>query len=69
LKSPEGAFYVFLNIRGLRKTPKELADYLLDNAKVAVVPWGTDYIRLSYANSYKKLEEAMDNMEGVLRGT
>lgn len=65
---PKGAFYVFLNIRGLHKTPQELTDYLLDKAKVAVVPWETDHIRLSYANSYENLEEAMYNMKEGLKG-
>jgi aspartate/methionine/tyrosine aminotransferase len=70
---PEGAFYIFPNIKGLGKTADEITHYLLDEAKVAVVPgpvfgdYGTDYIRLSYANSYENLEIAMENMRNALK--
>jgi aspartate/methionine/tyrosine aminotransferase len=70
---PEGAFYIFPNIKGLGKTADEITHYLLDEAKVAVVPgpvfgdYAKDYIRLSYANSYENLEIAMDNMSNALK--
>jgi aspartate aminotransferase len=68
-RKPEGAFYVFPNISGLlRKTaggkklnsPCDLADYLLEEAKVAAVP-GEDFgskehIRFSYATSLADIE-------------
>ena len=38
----------------------------LDEAKIAVVPWGENHIRLSYANSYENLAEAMENMKRAL---
>jgi len=69
---PEGAFYIFPNIKGLGKTADEITHYLLDEAKVAVVPgpvfgdYAKDYIRLSYANSYENLEIAMENMSAAL---
>ena len=67
---PEGAFYVFPNIAGLiGKTangkklgsPCDVADYLLDEAKVAGVP-GEDFgsqqhIRFSYATSLADIEK------------
>ena len=67
---PEGAFYVFPNIAGvLGKTgngkklasPCDLADYLLEAAKVAGVP-GEDFgsrqhIRFSYATSLADIEK------------
>jgi len=67
---PEGAFYVFPNISGLlgktgnSKTlgsPCDVADYLLDDAKVAGVP-GEDFgsrehIRFSYATSLADIEK------------
>ncbi|MSP38816.1 MAG: pyridoxal phosphate-dependent aminotransferase [Deltaproteobacteria bacterium] len=67
---PEGAFYVFPNIAGLLgKTangkklgsPCDVADYLLDEAKVAGVP-GEDFgsrehIRFSYATSLEDIEK------------
>lgn len=69
---PEGAFYVLPHIGGLGKTPEELARYLLDEARVAVVPGtvlgehGDGFIRISYANSYENLERAMENMKRAL---
>jgi aspartate aminotransferase len=67
---PDGAFYVFPNIAGvLGKTgndkklnsPCDVADYLLDEAKVAGVP-GEDFgsrehIRFSYATSLADIEK------------
>lgn len=62
--NPQGAFYIFVNIKELGKTSMEVAEYLLDTAKVAMVPGsafgseGEGYIRLSYACSYEDLVEA-----------
>jgi aspartate aminotransferase len=67
---PEGAFYVFPNISGLLgktadgkrlNSPCDVADYLLDEAKVAGVP-GEDFgsqqhIRFSYATSLEDIEK------------
>lgn len=67
-KVPEGAFYIFVNVKSLGMTSAEVADYLLDHAGVACVPgsaFGTEgegYIRLSYACSYERIVEAMDRM-------
>ncbi len=69
---PKGAFYIFPNIEGLGKTPEDLTRFLLDEAKVAVVPgsalgeFGTKYIRISYANSYDNLQIAMESMKRAL---
>jgi aminotransferase len=70
---PKGAFYIFPNIKALGKSAEELSWYLLDEAKIAVVPgtvlgeFGTDYIRISYANSYENLEKAMERMRAALK--
>ena len=67
---PEGAFYVFPNIAALLgksgngkklSSPCDVADYLLDEAKVAGVP-GEDFgsrehIRFSYATSLEDIEK------------
>ena len=59
---PKGAFYIFPNITGTGKTSDEITAYLLDEAKIAVVPgsvfgnYGEGYIRISYANSFENLE-------------
>jgi aspartate aminotransferase len=70
--TPQGAFYVFPNMAGLRgrkygdkvlMTSADWAAYLLDEANVAVVPGGEfghdDHIRLSYATSMSKIEEGL----------
>jgi aspartate/methionine/tyrosine aminotransferase len=70
---PKGAFYIFPNIKALKKTPEELAAYLLDHAQVAVVPgtslgeYGDEFIRISYANSYENLKTAMERMKEAIR--
>ncbi len=69
-RKPEGAFYVFPNIgRLLGKTglgkklssPCDLADYLLEEAKVAGVPGedfgSNEHIRFSYATSLQDIEK------------
>ena len=64
---PQGAFYVFVNISRLGRPAQEVAYGLLDEARIALVPWGTDHIRISYANSYENLSRAMDRLETVLK--
>lgn len=69
-RKPEGAFYVFPNMsRLLHKTargkkldsPCDLADYLLEEAKVAGVPGedfgSNEHIRFSYATSLEDVEK------------
>ena len=72
---PQGAFYVFPNIAAFLgksgngknlASPCDIADYLLEEAKVAVVP-GEDFgsnahIRLSYATSLENIEEGCRRM-------
>lgn len=70
---PKGAFYIFPNISAIGKTPEALCDYLLDEAKIALVPgttlgeYGKEFIRISYANSYENLKMAMDQMGKALK--
>ena len=51
--TPGGAFYIFINIQKYGKSSQEMADYLLDEARVALVPGsafgpnGEGYVRLS----------------------
>lgn len=73
---PKGAFYVMVNISKLIGknlggynigSSMDFAEYLLDTAKVAVIPgsgFGTDnYIRLSYATSLENIEEGLNRIE------
>ena len=68
---PKGAFYIFPNIKNFGKTSEEMAQYLLEEAQIAVVPGTTlgecssDFIRISYANSYENLKMAMEKMRAA----
>jgi aspartate/methionine/tyrosine aminotransferase len=70
--TPLGAFYVFPNITGTGQNERELADRMLYEGGVAVLPgtsfgeMGKGYIRLSYANSVDQIEEGVRRMRGVL---
>ncbi len=60
---PKGAFYIFVNISELGKTAQEVADYLIETEKIALVPGsvfgsnGEHYLRMSFANSYENIVE------------
>jgi aspartate aminotransferase len=79
---PEGAFYVFPDVRGLYGRPlgpngkvvnsaAELSAYLLDEALVVTVPgeaFGTPgFIRLSYALAMDQLNEGVNRLHTALR--
>ncbi len=81
---PEGAFYVFPDVRGLFGRPlgehgtvvqssNELAAYLLDEALVSAVPgeaFGVPgFIRFSYALSMDELQEGVQRMQRTLAPT
>jgi aspartate/methionine/tyrosine aminotransferase len=69
---PAGAFYVFPNVQAFGRSSEELADYLLEEAGVAVLPGtafghhGEGYLRLSYANSLENIETALGRMAEAL---
>ncbi len=65
---PRGAFYAFPNVKELLKLGNfkddwELADFLLERARIAVVPGSAfgspGYLRLSYATSMDNIEEGL----------
>jgi len=77
---PDGAFYIFPNFSSfIGKTIKgkkingslDLAELLLNEAKVAVVPgiaFGTDkHFRLSYATSMTNIDKGLDRIGDVLK--
>ena len=70
-QTPQGAFYVFPNIRELGKTSQEAADWILDKAGVALLPgtafgkYGEGYLRLSYANSRENIQIALERLGGI----
>jgi len=76
-QTPQGAFYAFPNITAFGHTSAWLADYLLNEAGVAVLPGdafgrgGEGYLRLCFANSMNNIEtalkrigEALENLTG-----
>ncbi|MFQ5867798.1 MAG: pyridoxal phosphate-dependent aminotransferase [bacterium] len=79
-RKPEGAFYVFPNVSKLLgksykgqiiKDSVSLAQILLEEAKIAVVPgsaFGADnYLRLSYATSMENITKGMDRFEEFVK--
>ncbi len=71
-QKPQGAFYVFPNIKQLGKSSDWMTDYLLEEAGVAVLPgtsfgqYGEGYIRLSYCTSLQRIEEGVERIRKAL---
>jgi aspartate/methionine/tyrosine aminotransferase len=70
-QEPQGAFYAFPNITALGNSSAELAELLLEEAGVALLPgsgfgrYGEGYLRLSYANSLENIEYGLARMRPV----
>ena len=68
---PGGAFYAFPNVRGTGLSSAELETYLLDEAGVATLAGtgfgeqGEGYLRISYANSVERLQEAVRRVQAA----
>ncbi|HRR37089.1 MAG TPA: aminotransferase class I/II-fold pyridoxal phosphate-dependent enzyme, partial [Clostridia bacterium] len=66
---PEGAFYVFPNIKKTGLTSERFCDRLLMEHKVLAVPGtafssaGEGYFRATYASSLENIKEALKRME------
>lgn len=66
---PNGAFYIFVNIKKTGMTSEDFANFLLDNADVAVLPgtnfgeFGEGYIRLCYAKNKQNIEKAIEKIK------
>jgi len=67
-QKPQGAFYVFPNVKAFGISSKEIQRRLLDEQGVAVLagtdfgPAGDGYIRLCYATSMEVIERAMEKI-------
>ncbi len=67
--TPQGAFYVFPNIEGTGFDERELADRLLSEAGVAVLPGtafghaGKGFIRIAYTQSEDELQLGLDRIK------
>lgn len=72
-KVPQGAFYVFPNVKKLGLPSKKLADLLLEEGGVACLSgtafgeFGEGYLRFSYANSQENLQEALRRVGKIVR--
>jgi aspartate/methionine/tyrosine aminotransferase len=79
---PEGAFYVYPSVKGLlgktfrgrtALTSAELADLILDEVEVAVVPgeaFGTPgYLRLSYALGDDDIMEGISRLQHLFQNS
>lgn len=68
VNKPKGAFYAFADIRGSGKPSEELAEYLLNEAKVVTTAGsafgqsGEGYLRISYATSIENIREGLKNL-------
>ncbi len=70
---PAGAFYVFPNVQAIPLSSDALADYLMQEAGVALLSGtafgkcGEGYLRLSYANSLENIDEALARMQTAIQ--
>lgn len=68
-KTPKGAFYAFPNVKEIGWDSKKLADYLLEEAGVAVLSgtafgkYGEGYLRISYANSVENIKKGLERIK------
>ena len=77
---PQGAFYVFPNVRSLLgktangkklSSASDVVDYFLTEARVLAVPGedfgSTENIRISYATSIEEIEKGCDRIEAAIK--
>ena len=70
---PQGAFYAFPNVEISGMDEDTFAWTLLEEEKVALVPGtafgaaGKGFVRVSYATSTEKLEQALERLQGFVR--
>jgi aspartate aminotransferase len=73
-QKPQGAFYVFPNLKSFGLPVREIARRLLDEAGVAVLPgtdfgqFGEGYLRLCYATPTATIDKALARMATCLEG-
>ena len=70
---PGGAFYVFPNIEGTGMSSEEFANYMLEEAGVALLPGtnfgehGEGFLRLCYVISRENISKGLEKIEGALK--
>ena len=71
-RMPQGAFYAFPNVFAFGRPSDWLANYLLEEAGVAVLPGtafgdgGEGYLRLCFANSMQNIQTALERISAAL---
>ncbi len=71
-RTPQGAFYAFPNVTAFGRSSNWLAEYLLEEAGVALLPgtsfgrYGEGYLRLCFANSMENIQRALGHMRVAL---
>ena len=71
-QKPQGAFYVFPNITGTNRGSTDLANLILEEAGVALLPgnsfgeYGEGYLRISYANSLENIQKGLERIKSIL---
>ncbi len=71
-QKPQGAFYIFPNVKSFGKSSKWLADYILEKAGVALLDgtsfgkFGEGYLRISYATSMTNLAFGVEKIRKAL---
>jgi aspartate/methionine/tyrosine aminotransferase len=71
-RTPQGAFYAFPNVSAFGRTSDWLANYLLEEARVAVLPGtafgkgGEGYLRVCFANSVENIKRALERISAAL---
>jgi aminotransferase len=69
---PRGAFYVFPDISAIDPSADTFADWVLDEARVAIVPGtafntrGEGHVRISYAASQEALDGGLERIKAAL---
>ncbi len=67
-QKPQGAFYVFPNVKAFGISSSAMANLLLEKAGVAVLPgsafgeYGEGYLRLTYSNSLENINKAIQRI-------
>ena len=70
-KKPEGAFYIFMNIKKSGMTADEFCAYAIDKYRLATIPGtafgrnGEGYVRLSYASTMEVLQKAISILHQI----
>jgi aspartate aminotransferase len=71
-RKPMGAFYAFPNIKSFNLSSEEMANLMLEEAKVALLPgtsfgdYGEGYLRIVYANSMENIRIALERIGNAL---